>query len=74
GLFHSQLKIAGVDGESTPVRGNKRVEGSGYPVGGERVMGGWGEEFFPRKNSFLLIKIVPTSLPPYLPTPPQIKF
>ncbi|ERT05378.1 hypothetical protein M595_4648 [Lyngbya aestuarii BL J] len=37
-------------------------------------MGGWGEEFFPRKNSFLLIKIVPTSLPPYLPTPPQIKF
>ncbi|ERT07305.1 hypothetical protein M595_2708 [Lyngbya aestuarii BL J] len=39
GLFHSQLKIAGVDGESTPVRGNKRVEGSGYPVGGERVKG-----------------------------------
>ncbi|MGB3192898.1 MAG: hypothetical protein WBB43_26105, partial [Limnoraphis sp.] len=34
----------------------------------------WGEEFFPRKNSFLLIKILPTSLPPYLPTSPQIKF
>jgi hypothetical protein len=26
------------DGESTPVRGNKRVEGSGYPVGGEFLL------------------------------------
>ncbi|ERT09043.1 hypothetical protein M595_0721 [Lyngbya aestuarii BL J] len=43
------------------MRGNKRVEGSGYPVGGERVPGVMGRGVF-------------SSLPPYLPTPPQIKF
>jgi hypothetical protein len=34
-------------------------------------MGWWGEDFFEMKNSFLLIKILPTSLPPappHLPT------
>ncbi|ERT06133.1 hypothetical protein M595_3918 [Lyngbya aestuarii BL J] len=41
------------------------------------MMGWWGEDFLEMKNSFLLIKIPPrnpTSLPPHLPTSPQIKF
>jgi hypothetical protein len=41
---------------------------------GVGVLGRWGEDFFEMKNSFLLIKILPTSLSPYLPTSPQIKF